>query len=408
MRISLRGRKRPGNRPGDAPIRVLHCPTNIGGHPAGVAAAERELGLASRAVVFREGPFGFRADRVLAPPGTSPIRFELRRWKLLVQALAFHDVIHFNFGRTILPSPVSLTTLLERGYPPIIRAGYAAYARLLEFRDLPLLRAAGRVVAVTFQGDDARQGDFCRRRYPIEPSREAGYYTERSDAAARRRVRAFDRHADLIYALNPDLLGVLPARARFLPYAHVDPRRWPEIGVSRATDVPLVVHAPTDRRVKGTRFVLAAVERLRAAGVRFHFRLVEGLKHEEARKIYEAADLVVDQLLVGWYGGLAVEAMALGKPVIAYIRDEDLGHLPSRMAGELPILRATPDGIEGALRRWLTASPDDLRARGRASRRFVERWHDPRRIASELRRDYAEALARRHGEGRSARELPPD
>jgi len=408
LRISRLGRKPPGAGPGREapPLRVLHCPTNIGGHPAGLAAAERELGVASRAVVFRRSPFGFPADEVLAEDGVSPLHFELRRWKLLVAALLAHDVVHFNFGRTILPSPISLATLSEQGYPAAVRAAYTAYAKALEFRDLPLLRAAGRVLAVTFQGDDARQGDVCRALYEIEPSREAGYYSAESDAAARRRIRSFDRHADLIYTVNPDLLRVLPARARFLPYAHVDPRRWAEVGVSREAAPPLLVHAPTDRGVKGTRFVLAAVERLRAAGVKFRFRLVEGLSHEEARKVYEAADLVVDQLLVGWYGGLAVEAMALGKPVIAYLRDEDLGRLPPGMAAELPILRATPDRIEGVLRRWLTAPADELRAAGRASRRFTERWHDPRRIAAEVVRDYAEALGRRGKLARSARELP--
>ena len=33
--------------------------------------------------------------------------------------------------------------------------------------------------------------------------------------------------------------------------------------------------------------------------------------------MYAQADLVVDQVLIGWYGALAVETMAMGKPVIA-------------------------------------------------------------------------------------------
>ncbi len=39
----------------------------------------------------------------------------------------------------------------------------------------------------------------------------------------RRRIARFDRYASGIYALNPDLLGVLPARARFVPFADVRP-----------------------------------------------------------------------------------------------------------------------------------------------------------------------------------------
>jgi hypothetical protein len=75
--------------------------------------------------------------------------------------------------------------------------------------------------------------------------------------------------------------------------------------------VPVIVHAPTHRAVKGTDVLLDAVAQLRAEGLRFELVLVEGVTRTEARRIYEEADLCVDQLFAGWYGGLAV-AWALG------------------------------------------------------------------------------------------------
>jgi len=50
---------------------------------------------------------------------------------------------------------------------------------------------------------------------------EPGYYTPASDARKRWRIAQFATYADRIYALNPDLLHVLPAQAEFLPYANV-------------------------------------------------------------------------------------------------------------------------------------------------------------------------------------------
>lgn len=381
------------------PLRVLHCPTNTGAHPAGLAAAERRLGLRSHCVSFQPSPFGFPCDEVLAPPGTSPFRFELRRWQLLWRALREFDVVHFNFGRSILPSPASLATLERRQVPRAVRAAYGLYAGLLEHRDLALLRRAGKVIAVTFQGDDARQGAFCREAFAIEPSRESGYHDREADAAARRTVSRFADRADLIYALNPDLLHVLPARARFQPYAHLEPDAWKPVGPSPGDRPPLVMHAPTHRGVKGTRFLLEAVEALRREGLRFRFRLVEGVSHDEARALYQQADLLVDQLLVGWYGGLAVELMALAKPVIAYLRPEDLAFVPPELARELPVIRAEPATIRDVLRAWIRAEPARREAQGAASRRFVARWHDPTRIAAEHARDYAGALARRRRPG---------
>ena len=40
----------------------------------------------------------------------------------------------------------------------------------------------------------------------------------------------------------------------------------------------------------------------------------------KALKIYEEADIVIDQVLIGWYGGFGVEVMKMGKPLAVYIR----------------------------------------------------------------------------------------
>lgn len=51
---------------------------------------------------------------------------------------------------------------------------------------------------------------------------------------------------------------------------------------------------------------------------------MENIPHDKVHELYEKTDLAVDELLVGWYGAFAVEMMALGKPVVCYIREEEL------------------------------------------------------------------------------------
>ena len=78
-----------------------------------------------------------------------------------------------------------------------------------------------------------------RAHYPVHFVHHVppGYYTDETDRHKRERIAFFDRHADLIYAVNPDLLNVLPARAQFLPYASVDPREWdPYFGLETPPD----------------------------------------------------------------------------------------------------------------------------------------------------------------------------
>ena len=123
--------------------------------------------------------------------------------------------------------------------------------------------------------------------------------------------------------------------------------------------------------------------------------LVEGVSHEEACRQYKFIDVLVDQLFAGWYGGLAVEAMALGKPVLVYIREDDLHFIPSEMREELPFIRVTPDNIKEGLKKVLGMPREELLSVAKASRAFVEKWHDPVRIVSKIKGDYTNALRKR-------------
>lgn len=367
------------------PLKILHCPELIGGNPFSIAKAERAIGLASHCIALRPHPFGYPADEILSSGGQ--IATQIARWRLLVRALGDYDVVHFNFGQSIMPQRIPTDALSDRGYRAWAKGLRNAFASVLELKDLKLLKWMGKGIVMTYQGDDARQGDYLRSRFNISPADESGYYTQESDRMKRERIQSVDRSADAIFAVNPDLLHVLPARAQFLPYANLDISAI-QPAPQRSRAVPLVVHAPSHRGVKGTRFVLDAVRRLKSEGVKLEFVMVEGLAHIEAMKLFAEADLLVDQLLAGWYGGLAVELMALAKPVIAYLREEDMCFIPQAMREELPVVNATPQSIYQVLRDLLTVRRHQLRELGERGRKYVEMWHDPIRVASTLKTTY--------------------
>jgi hypothetical protein len=384
-------------------LRILHCPNVVGGNPSALCRAQRALGADSHSVTLAANPFGYPVDEDLAA-GRGWLRREVARWKMIRRALRDYDVIHYNFGSPLAPLP---SRVGGKGWRAPLAALYNFfYAGPFGFWDVREARRRGKIIAVTFQGDDARQGEIARR-YPVHFAHEVdrNYYTAESDRHARERVDAFARQADLIYGLNPDLLPLLPARARFQAYCSVDVEQWRPVARPASPPTRLrLVHAPSHRAVKGTGHIEAAVAQLQREGFDLEFILVEKMSHAAAREIYATADLGIDQVLAGFYGALAVELMAFEVPVVCYLREADMGRLPPAMRAELPLIDASPEKLVEVLRTWLGARRGELRALGHRSRAFVQRWHNPQAIAQATLHDYEEAWQRRHGLGGAARE----
>jgi len=91
---------------------------------------------------------------------------------------------------------------------------------------------------------------------------------------------------------------------------------------------------------------------------------------------------------------LAVELMALGKPVVSFIRKKDLKYIPKKMKNDLPIIDITPFDIYDVMKSVLSMSPTEIKDLGIISRKYVEKWHNSIDIAKRLKQDYEEALSK--------------
>jgi hypothetical protein len=79
----------------------------------------------------------------------------------------------------------------------------------------------------------------------------------------------------------------------------------------------VVTHAPNHRGVKGTKFVISAVELLKNQGINIELRLIEKKSNEEVMRILsEESDIHIDQLFFDGYGLNALESMSLGVPTV--------------------------------------------------------------------------------------------
>ncbi|MGE5691038.1 MAG: glycosyltransferase family 4 protein [Pseudomonadota bacterium] len=303
----------------------MHAPVNTAGIPWQNVQALRRRGVDARLVVFERYRLHPEADVSLDRHGGFARR-QAQQWRALARLLPGTDVFHFYFGLTLVPQTAQF----------------------------PLLRALRKRSVMHYLGSDIR-----------------GKTPEQL---------ASGRKADAQVVGSYDAI-------RWVPEAEVIP---PGIDVARIEPAPpsdrprpLIVHAPSSRRRKGTEHVVAAVEGLDA-----ELELVEGLHHDAAFERYRAADVIVDQLNAGWYGVFAIEAMALGKPVVTFLHDEAVRRTERAFGTRVPLVPATKETLREALRP-LVADPALRRRIGAESRAYVERVHDLDHVADRLLDLYA-------------------
>jgi glycosyltransferase involved in cell wall biosynthesis len=204
-----------------------------------------------------------------------------------------------------------------------------------------------------------------------------------ADAAhLRRSVETVCRNAALVVSGDAVCSRFLPREDLRFKYFSVDteallPSRRP------ATAKPRIVHAPNHRAIKGTDILIAATGRLRQIGVGFELQLLEKIPRAEALQLYADADIFADQFCIGSFGVFALEGLALGKPVLAYLDEEHLGD----PVFNLPIVNANPENLERVLA-VLLAIPELRERLGRAGRLAVERYQSPQAMAEVWTRLY--------------------
>ena len=145
-----------------------------------------------------------------------------------------------------------------------------------------------------------------------------------------------------------------------------------------------VFHAPNHLAIKGSEFVLQAIEELQQEGYPIELVYRRGVPNRQLLEELAQADIVVEQLIMGWHGIFGLESMASGKPVICYIRP-DLQSLYENAgcieAGELPFISAMPTTIKQVLKDLLD-HPETWEAIGRRSRAYTEKYHSLEAVGS--------------------------
>jgi glycosyltransferase involved in cell wall biosynthesis len=191
-----------------------------------------------------------------------------------------------------------------------------------------------------------------------------------SDVRARGVLPHIEGLADMIFTTEFDHTFIHP-KAKYVPFPfNVAQFKKKEL---LKNNKPTICHAPTKRYLKGTEYVLKAVNELKGQ-FDFDFLLIENKPHEEVLKIKEQkCDVIIDQLtdLGGFgYGMNSMEALSMGIPSITYINPEYEKFLKIH-----PFINANKDNIKEVLMKILD-TPEILLKKSDESREWVLKEHN--------------------------------
>jgi glycosyltransferase involved in cell wall biosynthesis len=339
-------------------LRIFIGPKEVGKIGGLVAEAIRAKGIRVHVVQTDASPFraGIRYDEAIRISGKSIAYRVAVRLRMFFAAFSGHNAFLFLYGNTLLPHNA----------------------------DLPLLRLFRKKTIMWFLGSDISSFvDIERER------RQLGIRYDRRETGGRnpflakqkkiRMIRRVERCVDHIitgptiaHLLRREYIGMNPETAIRMP-VDVCNIRYHNVQNPK----PIIVHAPTNEKIKGTAHIEEAVRRLKEEEFDFDFIVCKGMPNTRVRKILEGADIAVDQLFSAKGGLFAIEAMAAGCAVLG-------GNIPqlSRIP-DLPILHTDTKNIQNNLK-LVIENPDLRRELGKRGRDYVEKYHDHVKIAGEI------------------------
>jgi glycosyltransferase involved in cell wall biosynthesis len=193
------------------------------------------------------------------------------------------------------------------------------------------------------------------------------------------RVHYWTRHADIIVGgFIVDGLGRWDVLAG--NFVCVDTTQWLAktryFGNDGLSGCVKIMHAPNHRGIKGTEYVIDAVEQLKAEGLQIELILLERVPNERVRELMQEVDILADQFVLPGYGLNAIEGMSSGLPVMCNMDDEVYTRVFRRYSflNECPIVSTSVESIKRNLKA-LILNPGLREELGRAGRQYAEKYH---------------------------------
>lgn len=336
-------------------MRTFHGLYDAAGQAWEIVKAERKLGQESKLVLYYKNPRGYGYDRFSDANYLNPPIFrKIKKVYTLLSFIPFFDVFHF----------------------------YRAQSFLGEFRDLLLLRRLNKKIIMHFFGSEVRRHDIARK-YQYHYADDLGF-NDAKEAEKSKRVEKIRMYADALIVPDYEVLEYVSG-AEVVPLTY-DADTISKIKTKTSTGNKIkILHAPSNRIIKGTDKIIEVVSRIKRDFFKKYdidFKLIENVNHDQALDNYAEADIIIDQLRLGMYATLSIESMALGKPVVCYIRDDVAKNYP-----DCPVVNASFDNLYEKLK-MLIEDKNKRFELGKKGIEYAKKHHHPTVIAKQFIKIY--------------------
>lgn len=255
--------------------------------------------------------------------------------------------------------------------------------------DLWFLKKIGKKILYIPSGcnEEALQADY--RKYYPNMCNNCGVVSRCHDGKNLASIGLRNRYGDLTLPISPTM-PFSRIHVSAVKYKSLDLTLWhPQLAVPPEFQLPRtqklrIMHSFHDqgrreggKNIKGSSFIVDAIERLKREGYSVEYFYVNSAPAKHLRFYQVQADIIVDQLICGWWGSTGIEAMALGKPLVCFLHPDQKRKYTELYPDHktLPVVEATVDTIYDALHKLVT---DETYRRqcGLASRAFAEHQYD--------------------------------
>lgn len=246
-------------------------------------------------------------------------------------------------------------------------------------KDYAILKKLGKKIITIFVGNDIRwkhAADQEFSMYNLHIPEYNNYF--RAGNTLEKKIsylRTVEKYSDLIFSVpNQSQLALRPYYLFNFPICLED---YTENAVQRK--IPHIIHAPTNRPVKGTKYIIDVFERLKNEGIEFEYTLLENLSHDQIKRKYFDSDILVGQLFYPRGGKQEIELMAMGKVVLSNISR----HYPQLVPINCPVIDVNPDNLYVKLREIILNHEKRIKI-ARMGRPFVKENNDVNEIVKQF------------------------